>query len=88
MEVELTRSLLLATAWKLDSGAPDAQQCLIALKAKVGKAGRFVAHNAIQLHGGIGTTDELSVGHYFKRLAAIGVMFGSRDSYLARYFQS
>lgn len=88
MEIELTRSLLLATAWKFDNGSPDAQQCLTALKARVGKAGKFVAHNAIQLHGGIGMTDELNVGHYFKRLTAIGVMFGSRDSYLSRYFQS
>lgn len=87
MEIELTRSLLLATAWKMDHGSPDALQCLIALKAKVGKAGRFVSHNAIQLHGGIGTTDELSVGHYFKRIAAINVLFGSRDNYLSRYFQ-
>jgi len=55
------------------------------LKAKMSKAGRYVSHNAMQLHGGIGTTDEFSVGHYFKRLAAIGVMFGSRDSHLSRY---
>jgi len=88
MEIELTRSLLMATAWKLDNGAEDAEQCVAALKAKVGKAGRYVSHNAIQLHGGIGTTDEFSVGHYFKRLAAIGVMFGSRDSHLSRYMQA
>ena len=87
MEIELTRSLLMATAWKLDKNAPDAEQCVAALKAKVGKAGRYVSHNAVQLHGGIGTTDEFSVGHYFKRLATIGVMFGSRDSHLSRYSQ-
>ena len=87
MEIELTRSLLMATAWKLDNNAPDADQCIAALKAKVGKAGRYVSHNAVQLHGGIGTTDEFSVGHYFKRLATIGVMFGSRDSHLSRYSQ-
>lgn len=88
MEIELTRSLLMATAWKLDNGSGDAEQCVAALKAKVGKAGRYVSHNAIQLHGGIGTTDEFSVGHYFKRLTAIGVMFGSRDSHLSRYMQA
>ena len=87
MEIELTRSLLMATAWKLDNNAPDAEQCVAGLKAKVGKAGRYVSHNAVQLHGGIGTTDEFSVGHYFKRLATIGVMFGSRDSHLSRYSQ-
>ena len=73
MEIELARSLLMATAWKLDNNAADAEQCVAALKAKVGKAGRYVSHNAVQLHGGIGTTDEFSVGHYFKRLAVIGV---------------
>ena len=87
MEIELARSLLMATAWKLDNNAADAEQCVAALKAKVGKAGRYVSHNAVQLHGGIGTTDEFSVGHYFKRLAVIGVMFGSRDSHLSRYSQ-
>jgi len=87
MEIELTRSLLMATAWKLDNNAVDAEQCVAALKAKVGKAGRYVSHNAVQLHGGIGTTDEFSVGHYFKRLAVIGAMFGSRDSHLSRYAQ-
>ena len=87
MEIELTRSLLMATAWKLDNNAADAEQCVAALKAKVGKAGRYVSHNAVQLHGGIGTTDEFSVGHYFNRLAVIGVMFGSRDSHLSRYSQ-
>ena len=85
MEIELARSLLMATAWKLDNNAADAEQCVAALKAKVGKAGRYVSHNAVQLHGGIGTTDEFSVGHYFKRLAVIGAMFGARDSHLSRY---
>ncbi|HLS99552.1 MAG TPA: acyl-CoA dehydrogenase family protein [Porticoccaceae bacterium] len=82
---ELTRSLLMATAWKLDQGADDASALVAALKARVGKAGRFIGQNAIQLHGGIGMTDELSVGHYFKRLTAIENLFGARDYHLARY---
>jgi alkylation response protein AidB-like acyl-CoA dehydrogenase len=93
MELELTRSLLLATAWKLDNtddnSTPaqiaDTERCVAALKAKVTKAGRYVSYNAIQLHGGIGTTDELSVGHYFKRIAAINSQFGARDFHLARF---
>ena len=40
-------------------------------KSKVGDAARFVAEQAIQLHGGMGMSDELNVGHYFKRIAAI-----------------
>lgn len=89
MELELTRSLLLATAWKLDHNTPaqaaDTARCVAALKAKVAKAGRYVSYNAIQLHGGIATTDELSVGHYFKRIAAINSQFGARDFHLARF---
>ncbi len=85
INVELSRSLMLATAWKLDHDDADAELCLAALKAKVAGAGKFIAHNAIQLHGGIGTTDELKIGHYFKRIAAINSQFGSRDFHLARF---
>jgi alkylation response protein AidB-like acyl-CoA dehydrogenase len=83
--LELSRSLMLAAAWKLDHGDADAELTLSALKAKVASAGKFIAHNAIQLHGGIGTTDELNIGHYFKRIAAINSQFGSRDFHLARF---
>lgn len=85
IDAELSRSLMLAAASKLDSGAVDAELTLSALKAKVASAGKFIAHNAIQLHGGIGTTDELKIGHYFKRIAAINSQFGSRDFHLARF---
>jgi alkylation response protein AidB-like acyl-CoA dehydrogenase len=54
-------------------------------KAKVGRAGRFVAEQAVQLHGGMGVTEELSVGAYFKRLMAIEILFGSPDHHLARH---
>ncbi|MCK9564084.1 MAG: acyl-CoA dehydrogenase family protein [Bacteroidales bacterium] len=87
IHAELTRSLLMATAWKLDEGADDAPAMVAALKANVGKAGRYIGQNAIQLHGGIATTDELSVGHYFKRLTAIDTLFGARDYHLARYYR-
>ena len=45
-------------------------------KAKVGEAGRYVAEQAVQLHGGMGMTDELKVGHYLKRLIAINIQYG------------
>ncbi|GAB3114222.1 pimeloyl-CoA dehydrogenase small subunit [Aestuariicella hydrocarbonica] len=88
MELELSRSLMLAAAWKLDQGSDDAERCLSALKAKIAKAGKFVSHNAIQLHGGIATTDELNVGHFFKRIAAINSQFGTRDDHLSRFSAS
>jgi alkylation response protein AidB-like acyl-CoA dehydrogenase len=47
-----------------------------AAKEFIGRAGRFVGQQAIQLHGGMGMTDELAVGHYFKRVSAIDILFG------------
>ena len=58
---------------------------LYSAKDLVGKGGKFVGQNAVQLHGGMGMTDELSVGHYFKRLTAIDTLFGNADFHLKRY---
>ncbi len=58
-----------------------------AAKVKVGKALRFVGENAVQLHGGMGVSDELAVGHYFKRATLLESAFGSADYHLARYEQ-
>jgi alkylation response protein AidB-like acyl-CoA dehydrogenase len=54
-------------------------------KAKVGKAAKFVGQNAVQVHGGIGITQELAVGHYFKRATLMENLFGSVDFHLSRY---
>jgi hypothetical protein len=54
-------------------------------KAKVGRCGRYVAEQAVQLHGGMGVTEELNVGAYFKRLLAIEVLFGSPQFHLQRH---
>jgi alkylation response protein AidB-like acyl-CoA dehydrogenase len=56
-------------------------------KVKVGRAGRFVAEQAVQLHGGMGVTEELNVGAYFKRLMAIDIIFGSPEFHLQRHAQ-
>jgi alkylation response protein AidB-like acyl-CoA dehydrogenase len=57
-------------------------------KSKIGEAARFVGEQAIQLHGGMGMSDELDVGHYFKRIAAINVQFGDPTYHLLRYAQA
>jgi alkylation response protein AidB-like acyl-CoA dehydrogenase len=54
-------------------------------KSRIGEAARFVGEQAIQLHGGMGMSDELDVGHYFKRIAAINVQFGDPTYHLLRY---
>jgi alkylation response protein AidB-like acyl-CoA dehydrogenase len=56
-----------------------------AAKVTIGRAARFIGQNAVQLHGGMGMTEELAIGHYFKRLTAIQHEFGSADYHLARY---
>ena len=56
-----------------------------ALKVQVGKSGRFVAQNAVQLHGGMGMTEELAIGHYFKRFTVMDAQFGNVDHHLRRF---
>jgi alkylation response protein AidB-like acyl-CoA dehydrogenase len=56
-----------------------------AAKATVGRAARLIGQQAVQLHGGMGMTEELAIGHYFKRLTAMQYEFGSTDQHIGRY---
>jgi alkylation response protein AidB-like acyl-CoA dehydrogenase len=56
-------------------------------KSKIGYAGKFIADQAVQLHGGMGMTDELNVGHYFKRISSINIQFGDPAYHVLRYAQ-
>ena len=56
-------------------------------KSKIGHAAKFVAEQAVQLHGGMGMTDELNVGHYFKRISSINIQFGDPAYHLLRFAQ-
>jgi alkylation response protein AidB-like acyl-CoA dehydrogenase len=86
MEHEQSKSLMFMAAMRLDEGYNSAaQKAVSAFKVQVGKSGRFVGQNAVQLHGGMGMTEELSVGHYFKRLTTIDTMFGNTDFHLKRF---
>ena len=85
MEYELARSLLYRATMEVSQGAPHAQRSVHALKYLIGKAGAFVAENAIQLHGGMGMTEELRVGHFFKRLLVIDLQFGNGDYHLRKF---
>ncbi|WP_136163207.1 acyl-CoA dehydrogenase family protein [Sphingomonas flavalba] len=85
MEVEQAVSMTLMATLKLDLPAAERAAAVSQAKAKVGKACRFVGQNAIQIHGGIGMTDELAVGHYFKRATMIEGQFGSVDHHLGRF---
>lgn len=86
VEHEQTKSLLYMAALRMSEGqGTEARKALSALKVQVGRGGRFVGQGAIQLHGGMGMTDELNVGHYFKRLTAIDTLFGNADYHLNKY---
>lgn len=86
MEHEQAKSLMYMAAMRMDEGYTDeAKKAVSAFKVQVGKSGRFVGQNAIQLHGGMGMTDELNVGHYFKRLTMIDTLFGNVDFHLKRF---
>ena len=63
------------------------RRAVASAKAQVGKAARFVCGQAVQLHGGMGMSDELNVGHYFKRIASINVQYGDPTYHLMRYAQ-
>lgn len=86
MEHEQAKSLMFMAAMRLDEGYnAEAQKAVSAFKVQVGKSGRFVGQNAVQLHGGMGMTEELSIGHYFKRLTTIDTLFGNVDFHLKRF---
>ena len=86
MEHEQSKSLMLMAAMRMNEGYnTDAKKAVSAFKAQVGKSGRFVGQNAIQLHGGMGMTDELNIGHYFKRLTVIEALFGNVDYHIKRF---
>ncbi|HSG89432.1 MAG TPA: acyl-CoA dehydrogenase family protein [Pseudomonadales bacterium] len=86
MEYEQSKSLMYMAAMRLDEGYnTEAKKAVSAFKVQVGKSGRFVGQQAVQLHGGMGMTEELAIGHYFKRLTMIDTLFGNVDFHLKRY---
>ncbi len=85
LKVEETRSLLFNAAIALDEASDESAAACAALKVKVAEAGSYVAQQAVQLHGGIGMTDELCVGHHYKRLMVLAKLYGDEAHYLQKY---
>jgi alkylation response protein AidB-like acyl-CoA dehydrogenase len=85
IQVEQAVSMTYMAHIKLDEPAAERAKAVSAAKVQIGRACRFVGQNAIQLHGGMGMTDEMAIGHYFKRATMIEGLFGSVDHHLARY---
>jgi alkylation response protein AidB-like acyl-CoA dehydrogenase len=85
MALEQAVSATYMAALKLDEPDGERAKAVSAAKVTVGKACRFVGQNAVQVHGGIGMTDELPLSWWFKRATMIESEFGSVDHHLARY---
>jgi alkylation response protein AidB-like acyl-CoA dehydrogenase len=85
IQVEQAVSMTYMAHIKLSADAAERAKGVSAAKVQVGRACRFVGQNAIQLHGGMGMTDEMAIGHYFKRATIIEGLYGSVDHHLRRY---
>ena len=83
MEYEQCKSMLYRATLEVVQNGRDAMRTVHALKYMVGKVGTFIGENAVQLHGGMGVTEELRIGHYFKRLLVIDAQFGNSDHHLS-----
>ena len=80
---EQARSIALYATMLADSDdVAERARAMHAAKAEIGRGGRLAGENAIQLHGGVGMTMELAVGHYFKRMTMIDTLFGDADHHL------
>ena len=87
IECQLARSIVIMAAMKLDGGedALEKTKSVSAAKSRIGKAIQKVGQEAIQIHGGIGMTEELDVGHLFKSVTAAEIMFGNTDFHTQRF---
>jgi pimeloyl-CoA dehydrogenase small subunit len=80
---EQARSLAIYATMMADSeDAGERGRAMHAAKAEIGRAGRLVGENAIQLHGGVGMTMEYAIGHYFKRMTMIDIALGDHEHHL------
>jgi alkylation response protein AidB-like acyl-CoA dehydrogenase len=70
---------------KLEASPTERGKAAAAAKVQIGKAGRYIGQEAVQIHGGMGMTDELALGFYVKRLTMIDTQFGNVDHHLRRY---
>ena len=84
LQLELVRSAALLACQSLDGDAAERARAASAAKITLAQACRFIGQNAVQIHGGMGMTDELAIGHYFKRATVLEHSFGSESWHLVR----
>jgi alkylation response protein AidB-like acyl-CoA dehydrogenase len=85
---EEVRAVVHAALAAMDADRPDARRAAWRAKAQTARAARCVGGQGIQLHGGMGMTDDMAIGHYYKRLSVLEALHGDADWHLARLAQA
>ena len=88
VEVQQTRSILYRGMALLEAAPAERKRAVSAAKVAACNAGKFVGTQGIQLHGGIGMTEEYSIGHYYKKLVAFEKRFGDTEFHISRYVEA
>lgn len=88
LELEQAVAAVYLAVLNLDAEPQQRRRAVSAAKVTIARAARFIGQNAVQLHGGMGLTEELAIGHYFKRLTAIETECGSATDHLHRYAEA
>jgi alkylation response protein AidB-like acyl-CoA dehydrogenase len=85
IHLEQARSMAMLVAARMVCDAEERRRVASAAKVRIGQAAKFIGQQAVQLHGGMGVTDELPAAHHFKRLAMIELTLGDVDHHLERF---
>ncbi len=85
VETELAKSLLIKAMLEVNANSKDKFKHVSALKYHIGKSGKLSAKEAVQLHGGMGVSEEMMIGHYLKKMIAIDALFGNANFHLDRF---
>jgi len=85
IQTQTAKSMALVAAMSLDGDAGERQRMISAAKVQVARSGKYVGYQAVQLHGGMGVSEELDIGHHYIRLNVINQLFGDSSFHLARF---
>ena len=85
IESELAKSLLIKAMLEVNNNSEEMYKHVSALKSYIGKSGKLSAKEAVQLHGGMGVSEEMMIGHYLKKMISIDALFGNSDYHLKKF---
>jgi alkylation response protein AidB-like acyl-CoA dehydrogenase len=85
IQTETARSMAYVASLSLGAEPKERARIVSAAKAQIGKSGKFVGYQAVQLHGGMGVSEELDIGHHYIRLTTLNQLFGDTGFHLRRF---